>query len=708
MTASAKLLAALSQVTGTGDFHSSGRAPFFLPKLHVKGLGELGFPIAPFQAEELIGLAEAAPYGQREKTVLDESVRKCWQVDAAEFSFNSPQWGKFLKKTVGRIGEDLGIKGKVSASPYKLLIYGEGGHFMPHRDTEKLDAMFGTLIIALPSAHCDGQLFIRHGGREIEIDFSLETHLHEFQFAAFFADCEHEVVPVKSGYRCCLVYNLRLDEGDPGQLNLSLSKHAKSLLPALSGMKGGLTGDLGAILLEHSYTEANVSVRNLKGNDVARAQALFAAAKEAGYIAHLALVTYHQMGELEVDHHSYGRRHRYDDDDDESEGGTMGEVYEEELTIDLWRDSADKRIDLGCYQIDSGALISKEEIDTPEPDEKEAEGFTGNAGCTMDYWYRRAAVVLWKEEDHERILCRYNFRGACAAFAELSKRKKAAASSAFQRLGEAIVAMFPEALPSPDYRSRYGDPSSSPFAITLRALADADAKDLLGDLLARVPSSAFVQCDATLWATLHKTFGVETFTPVYDSLLETDPEENRLTCFQVLDGLLKGKGGLAAARTIATRLAHLAPQPPRQSYVRNQQDLEPPGNKDEIRILLSASHLLEKPIDRRAALAFILADTSLAYTRAMLGPVLLEKTVKKLLTREGSLAQDTFAFARCLLEAEVARPIDPYPDWVRPCPQMKEPEPATGRFYRGGGKRSREAFVELTTFMADPKEKTTE
>ena len=79
--------------------------------------------------------------------------------------------------------------------------------------------MFGTLIVALPSAHEGGRLRVRHGGGEEVVDFSDEARRHDFQHAAFFADCEHEVEPVKSGYRCCVVYNLRLDRGDPEKLN---------------------------------------------------------------------------------------------------------------------------------------------------------------------------------------------------------------------------------------------------------------------------------------------------------------------------------------------------------------------------------------------------------------------------------------------------------------------------------------------------------
>ena len=45
------------------------------------------------------------------------------------------------------------------------------------------------------------------------------------QYAAFYADCEHEVRPLKKGYRLCLVYNLTLarskkDASSPKRLGL--------------------------------------------------------------------------------------------------------------------------------------------------------------------------------------------------------------------------------------------------------------------------------------------------------------------------------------------------------------------------------------------------------------------------------------------------------------------------------------------------------
>lgn len=346
----AAFLSALSKIKGTGNFHSEGAASFFLPEIQVKGVGELAFPLPAAQVKSLIKIADAAPYGKGMDTVRDDAVRKCWQINAKSLMLNSKAWKQFLKQTVEQIRRDLGIEAKVSALPYKLLIYEKGGHFLPHRDTEKLDAMFGTLIIALPSAHEGGTLHIRHNGREVLVGFGANSGWRDFQFAALFADCEHEVKPVRSGYRCCLVYNLRLNKGDASSLHLPLDVQVKTLLPALRALANHRRGKLSAILLEHSYTEANFSLRNLKGNDATRARAILAAAEELGLKPHLGLVTYHQMGELiGGDAYAYRRRRFSEDEDDEDDSadGEMGEVYEESLTLSDWRDVSDHPLKLG-------------------------------------------------------------------------------------------------------------------------------------------------------------------------------------------------------------------------------------------------------------------------------------------------------------------------------------------------------------------------
>ena len=74
--------------------------------------------------------------------------------------------------------------------------------------------MFATLVVVLPSASTGGGLVIRHKGREVSLALHGEEP-SEAVFAAFYADCPHEVLPVTSGCRLTLVYNLLRREKGP-------------------------------------------------------------------------------------------------------------------------------------------------------------------------------------------------------------------------------------------------------------------------------------------------------------------------------------------------------------------------------------------------------------------------------------------------------------------------------------------------------------
>lgn len=62
--------------------------------------------------------------------------------------------------------------------------------------------MFGTLVVQLPTAegHAGGALKVRHRGKEFAVAFE-DASASGFPFAAFYADCEHELTPVTRGYR---------------------------------------------------------------------------------------------------------------------------------------------------------------------------------------------------------------------------------------------------------------------------------------------------------------------------------------------------------------------------------------------------------------------------------------------------------------------------------------------------------------------------
>jgi hypothetical protein len=179
---------------------------------------------------------------------------------------------------------------------------------LPHRDGEKLGRMVATLVIVLPSVHEGGKLVVRHEGQEVELDLSgKETQFHT-QFAAFYADCEHEVLPLRSGYRLCLVYNLTLAKSKASIVAPRSREHVEQIAAMLEEWSQSGDSDKLAVLLSHRYTRDGLSWDALKGVDRAQAKILAAAAEQAECRAHLALVTLWESGSAEPANYSPRRR----------------------------------------------------------------------------------------------------------------------------------------------------------------------------------------------------------------------------------------------------------------------------------------------------------------------------------------------------------------------------------------------------------------
>jgi len=152
---------ALADVRRPGDFFTKGIFEWRAPSLNVASVGPIALPLLEEQAKRLIAAAEFAPFGRREETIVDASVRNCWQIDAARVEIIGDRWREALATATARAAEGLGVEGAVEAIFYKLLIYEPGGFFIGHRDTEKCPGMFATLIVATPGVYSGGELVIR-------------------------------------------------------------------------------------------------------------------------------------------------------------------------------------------------------------------------------------------------------------------------------------------------------------------------------------------------------------------------------------------------------------------------------------------------------------------------------------------------------------------------------------------------------------------
>lgn len=403
-----QMLNILGEIKGTGSFVSKGVQPFLFPGLQIRGMDEIGFPINATQIKALIKIAHQAPFGKGSETVLDKTVRSAWEIDADQIKFVNKKWGEFIAGIVRQIKPSMGLDGfSVSANLYKLLIYQKGDFFLPHKDSEKEPGMFGTLIIGLPSRHTGGELVVKFDGCSETIDFSDPVNSYQIPFAAFYADCEHEIRPITSGYRVCLVYNLVQIKGNRKIQPQQLNDQVKKLAALLKGSKE--EKDIPKIvLLGHQYTPSNFTMNTLKLNDRHKVEALIRAAELSDFYIKPGLVTSYQVGELTEDDtkqspsgRNYRRRNSYYEEYDDAnlaENGIMGEVYNENVSIEHWMNGGIPP--LRNIQFDEMDLISAVTLNEGEPIEKAAEGYTGNAGMEMQYWYHYGAVFLWPRKYH--------------------------------------------------------------------------------------------------------------------------------------------------------------------------------------------------------------------------------------------------------------------------------------------------------------------
>src|SRR6266700_2244577 len=290
-------------------------------RLEVGGIGRIALPVSVWQAKQLCLVGRPARFGKGERTLLDAKVRDTWEIPRSRVKIDKRPWNATLRPVLDRLRADLGLpeECRLEAELHSMLVYAPGQFFAPHKDSEKDDAMIATLVVTLPSASTGGVLVVEHGGQSATYRSSKES----LTFVAFYADCRHHVLPVTSGYRVVLTYNLLL-EGDTvaaaaGRADPGLTTELASCLNEHFGDSDEPTRLV--YLLDHEYTQHGLSWARLKGDDASRAAMVRAAAHAADCEVALALAeiqetwSAYEAGSWE----RQGWRGRYWDDDEEED-----------------------------------------------------------------------------------------------------------------------------------------------------------------------------------------------------------------------------------------------------------------------------------------------------------------------------------------------------------------------------------------------------
>ncbi|KNG87017.1 hypothetical protein ANOM_004695 [Aspergillus nomiae NRRL 13137] len=398
---------ALDDIQPSGSFMTSANIHTAInPGLYIPDVGNIGLPISAEHAKAIIQSCHLSPYGKGTETLVDESVRKSWQLDASQFALQNPRWQHQVELFMDKAVTGLGLTAdwrEVKAELYKLLIYQEGAFFLPHRDSEKADGMFGTLAVCLPSKHEGGDVIVSH--RDDCLTFqTAPTSDFGMSWAAWYADVTHEVKPVTSGYRIVLIYNLihrpsaaLLEPHGASKENITRLLQSWACAAEIDSMQylDGWDNDINSscpqaliYVLEHQYTSAELRFSRLKGVDQCRFAGLRDACQRAGFDLFLANIEKKDIGEVD------GYEDYYGDFYGRGRNGIhrIADLIETSLEMSHVVDSGG--VIVGRNLSFPGLLLMQNGVFDRDPDKEDFQGFTGNEGASATHFYHETGALI--------------------------------------------------------------------------------------------------------------------------------------------------------------------------------------------------------------------------------------------------------------------------------------------------------------------------
>ena len=213
----------------------------------------------------------------------------------------------------------------------------------------------------MPCNYTGGRITVYHQNKKKEFDFGGEEALATFYYAAFYAECHHEIEPVTEGYRLCLIYNL-IWKGSPNdipvppdhQLNLVAYK-IKSTLKKWEKDAGATDSPkMMVCILEHECSSSDgLSFDFLTGIDKSKAEILITAKEGCNFDLFLTRITVSKLC----------TRDEYGYDDDAS--------FEESVSVDTIVSPDGCRTRVKNISIEEELIFPELDVSYLEPDEIE-------------------------------------------------------------------------------------------------------------------------------------------------------------------------------------------------------------------------------------------------------------------------------------------------------------------------------------------------
>ncbi|KAF8604770.1 hypothetical protein BDV93DRAFT_605704 [Ceratobasidium sp. AG-I] len=391
----------------SGDFlHAQSCATAPNPGLVVDGVGMIKLPLAAdgsddTHAKSLINACVQAPFGQGERVKVDKEVRDTWQADAAQVHFTNPAWATYIDAAMKSVCVTLGVETETTTPKcelYKLLVYQEGSHFLPHVDSEKTEGMFATMVVVLPSYFEGGAVHLAFNDASRIVDFGGAASAFQTSVLAWYTDVTHEVKPITGGYRLALAYNLfRPIESSAVPIapiiDPSLADLRQTLAVWIKATKQGKDAkapEALAWLLEHKYSRASMCFATLKGPDAHLVRRARLVAEELGLCLGLAILTLKLQGPYDED---WG----WKSDDPEFQKYVKRRSWVKYLVNLEGQVVSDRLRFTNDLKGEMMPAEWRERLERVRFDEYEHDNYIGNEGVGEKRWYRRTVLVLWPQ-----------------------------------------------------------------------------------------------------------------------------------------------------------------------------------------------------------------------------------------------------------------------------------------------------------------------
>ena len=288
------------------------------------------------------------------------------------------------------------------------------------------------------------------------------------------------------GVRICLAYNLVL-RGKRGKTSAKAAPDAPAdaLAMSIGNWIATQPGKPLVFALEHHYTQRGLSLELLKGADRPLANEVVAAAEKGDCLVHLAQVSRHLLqfaddGSFDDDW-SYSHRSRAP----RRQAISVGETYEDELIGTDWTTLEGKKQPWCDIPFELSAIVASEPIDKWKPTSEEFEGYTGNAGNTLDRWYHRSAIVVWHRDQHFDVIVRSGPANSIPMFCSMAeklpktpKKRLDEARNDCVRFARAIAVQWPKRIGGFAPGRHLDDGLTEHFADHLPLLHDRDTISL--------------------------------------------------------------------------------------------------------------------------------------------------------------------------------------------------------------------------------------